>query len=91
VKLTPARRKAGSAFVATSVVTADGEPVRPSKVSCTGMLAGKKLTGKGSVSLGKASCRYATPKSAKGKTLAGSMKITARDKTITKRFSTRLT
>jgi hypothetical protein len=90
VKLTPARPKAGSVVVATSSVTADGDPVKPSKVACTGTLAGKKLSGKSSAATGKASCRYATPKSAKGKSLAGSMAITAKGKTITKRFSARL-
>jgi hypothetical protein len=90
VKLTPAKPKAGSVVLASATVTADGSPVKPSKVSCTGRLAGKKLTGKGTAATGKATCRYATPKIAKGKTLAGSMGITARGKTVTKRFATRL-
>jgi hypothetical protein len=90
VKLTPARPKAGSVVLATASVTADGDPVKPSKVSCTGTLAGKKVAGKGMAATGKASCRYATPKSAKGKSLAGSMAITAKGKTITRRFSARL-
>jgi hypothetical protein len=48
------------------------------------------VSGKSSAATGKASCRYATPKSAKGKSLAGTMAITAKGKTITKRFSARL-
>ena len=90
VKLTPAKPKAGSALVASASVTANGDPVRPSKVRCTGTLAGKKVAGKGSTSLGKATCRYSTPRSAKGKKLAGSMAITARGKTVTKRFAAKL-
>ncbi len=90
VKLTPAKPKAGSAVTATASVTANGNPVKPSKVVCAGTLAGKKAIGTGQALTGKASCRYPTLKSAKGKTLAGSMKITARGKTITKRFSTKL-
>lgn len=90
VKLTPAKPKAGSAVVATALVTAGGEAIKPSKVACTGTLAGRKLTGKGTAATGKASCRYATPKSAKGKRLAGSMAITAKGKTVTKRFAAKL-
>jgi hypothetical protein len=90
VKLTPAKPKAGSAVVASASVTADGSPVKPSKVICAGTLAGKKAIGTGTAVTGRASCRYPTPKTAKGKTLAGSLKITARGKTITKRFSTKL-
>ena len=90
VKLTPAKPKAGSVVVATASVTADGDPVKPSKVACTGTLGGKKISGRSAAATGKASCRYATPKSAKGKSLAGSMAITANGKTITKRFSVRL-
>jgi hypothetical protein len=90
VKLTPAKPKAGSVVVASASVTADGSPVKPSKVACSGTLAGKKLTGKGAAASGKAICRYPTPKSAKGKTLAGSLAITAQGKTITKRFAAKL-
>ncbi len=90
VKLTPSKPKAGSALVASAAVTADGSPVKPSKVVCAGTLAGKKAIGTGTAVTGRASCRYPTPKTAKGKTLAGSLKITARGKTITKRFSTKL-
>ena len=90
VKLTPAKPKAGSVVVASSTVTADGSRVKPTKVSCTGTLGGKKLTGKGTRALGKATCRYTTPKSAKGKRLVGSMAITAKGKTITKRFAIKL-
>ena len=90
VKLTPARPKAGLPIVATASVKADGSPVKPTKVVCAGTLAGKKAIGTGKALTGKATCRYPTPKSAKGKTLAGSMAITARGKTIMKRFATRL-
>ncbi len=90
VKLTPAKPKAGSAVVASATVTADGSPVKPSKVVCAGTLAGKKAIGTGKALVGKATCRFPTPRSAQGKTLAGSMAITARGKTITKRFSAKL-
>ena len=90
VKLKPAKPKAGSKVIATAEVTAGGEAITPSKVACTGRLAGRNLTGKGTAATGIASCRFATPKSAKGKTLKGSMAITAEGKTITKRFATKL-
>jgi hypothetical protein len=90
VKVTPAKPKAGSPVTASAVVTANGSPVKPSRVVCAGTLAGKKAVGTGTAVTGKASCRYPTPRSAKGKTLAGSLKITARGKTVTKRFSAKL-
>ena len=90
VKLKPAKPKAGSPVTASVVVKADGAPVKPSKVACTGTLAGKKVTAKGTAGTGLASCRYVTTKSAKGKKLAGSMRITAKGKTITKRFAAKL-
>jgi len=90
VRLSPAKPKAGSPVIATASVTAGGSKLKPSKVVCAGTLAGKKAIGTGKAATGLASCRYPTPKSAKGKTLAGSMAITAKGKTITKRFSAKL-
>ncbi len=90
VKLKPAKPKAGSIVAATSVVKANGAPVKPSKVLCSGTLGGKKIAGTPKALTGAAQCRYRTPKSAKGKKLSGSVKVTARGKTITKRFSTKL-
>jgi hypothetical protein len=59
-------------------------------VVCTGTLGGKTVKGISQAATGRASCRYVTTKSAKGKRLAGSLKVTARGKTITKHFSTKL-
>lgn len=82
--------KAGSPVVASASVTADGVKVKPSKVSCEGTLSGKKAAGVGKAATGLATCRYPTPKSAKSKTLAGSMAITAKGKTIAKSFTAKL-
>jgi hypothetical protein len=90
VKLTPAKPRAGLPVLASARVTADGLPVRPTRVVCTGTLAGRRITGKASAAAGRATCRYTTKKSHKGKILVGSLKITAKGKTVTKRFAKRL-
>ena len=59
-------------------VKVDGEPAKPSKVTCAAKLGGKKAkAGTARAATGPASCRYATKKTDKGKTLAGSMRVTA--------------
>ncbi len=71
-------------------VKVGGEPAKPSKVTCAAKLGGKRATGTGKAATGRASCRYTTMKADKGKTLAGSMRVTASGKSFTKRFMARL-
>lgn len=90
VKLSPAQPKAGSVVSAAVRVTAGGTPIRPTGLSCTGTLAGAKITGTPKAASGTASCRYRTSKSAKGKTLRGKVSFSARGTKFTKSFSAKL-
>jgi hypothetical protein len=90
VKLTPLAPKAGSAVAATVLVTAGGTPVRPTRVVCAGSLGGARLTGSPQAHAGSATCVYHPPKSARAKTLRGSVSFTAHSTRLTRRFSTRL-
>jgi hypothetical protein len=90
VKLTPAKPRAGSLVTATVRVTAGGAPVRPTGLTCAGTIGSAKLKGTGKTASGSATCVYRTPKSAKSKTLRGSVSFIARGTKFTKRFSARL-
>jgi hypothetical protein len=90
VKLTPARPKAGSAVVATVRVTAGGTPVTPTGLRCAGTVGATQLTGKGKATSGAAACVYRTTRSAKGKTLRGTISFRARGTKFTRRFSAKL-
>jgi len=90
VKLTPLRPKAGSALVAAVGVTAAGAPVRPTRITCAATLAGARLTGTPRATRGSATCIFHPPKSARGKTLRGSISLTAQSKRLTRRFAAKL-
>ena len=90
VKLLPAKPKAGSLVSATVRVTAGGTPIKPTGVACTGALAGAKVKGTAKAASGIASCRYRTPKSAKGKTFRGKVTFSARGTKFTKPFAAKL-
>lgn len=89
-KLSPARPKAGAAVTATVRVTAGGDPVRPTGVSCTGKAGATKLKGTPRATVGTATCAYRPPKTAKGKRLSGAIELVARGEPFTKRFSAKL-
>ena len=89
-RVSPAKPKAGGVVSATVRVTANGAPVRPTGLACKATIGSRKLTGTKKAALGSAKCTYRTPKSAKGKTLRGSISFTARGKKFTKRFSKKL-
>ena len=89
-KATPSKPKAGSPVTFSASVKVGGEPAKPSKVTCAAKLGGKAKAGTSRAATGSASCRYTTKKADKGKTLAGSMKVTAGGTTFTKRFSSKL-
>jgi hypothetical protein len=89
-KATPANARAGRPVTFTSTVRVDGVAARPSKVTCTATLGGKRVKGTPHAATGTAGCRYATRKADKGKRLNGSMKVTAGGKTLTKRFAAKL-
>lgn len=90
VKLAPAKPKAGATVSASVRLTAGGAAVRPSRVTCTGSIASVKIKGTARAAAGSATCRYLPPRSAKGKTLRGTVAFTARGERFTKRFSAKL-
>jgi hypothetical protein len=89
-RISPARPKAGSVVSARVAVTAGDTAVTPGGVTCTGTLAGKKIRGAARATAGAATCRYRTPRSAKGKTLRGTIAFTAEETQITRKFAVRL-
>jgi hypothetical protein len=90
VKLIPAKPKAGSLVSASVRVTAGGAPVRPTGIACAGTIGTAKLKGTGKATSGSATCSYRPPKSAKGKTLRGTVSFRARGTKFTRKFSARL-
>lgn len=90
VKLSPAKPKASSTVAATVRVTAGGAPVRPTGIACAGTIGSAKVKGTGKAASGTATCLYRTQRSAKGKTLRGTISFSARGTKFTKRFSARL-
>jgi hypothetical protein len=90
VRLAPTRPKAGSTVVASVRVTRGGSPVRPTKVVCAASLGRAKLRGASRSASGVASCLFKTPKTGKGKSLAGSVAFRAAGASFTKRFSVKL-
>jgi hypothetical protein len=90
VKLSPTRPKAGSTVVASVRVTRGGSPVRPLGIRCAATLSAAKLKGASRSASGVASCLFKTPKTGKGKRLAGSVSFRAGGASLTKRFAVRL-
>jgi hypothetical protein len=89
-KLSPAKPVAGKAVSATVQVKTDGEPVKPTFVTCTAAIAGAMLKGTPRARLGKASCAYRTPRSAKGKLFKGAVSLRVSGQRIRKTYSARL-
>jgi hypothetical protein len=90
VRVAPSKPKAGSVVAASVGVTAGGKPVEPTAVSCAGRIAGSRVAGTPRAGSGKATCRYRTPKSAKGKILRGTIAFQANDERISRRFAVKL-
>ena len=86
VKLSPAKPRAGAIVSARVAVTG----ASPTDVACTGTVGNARVAGVGRASAEAASCRYRTPRSARGKTLRGSVAFSANGTKITKRFAVRL-
>ena len=89
-KLSPAQPKAGTSVVATVRVTKDGSAVRPSRVKCAAKAGTTTLKGKAKAARGSGSCTFKTPASAKGKSLHGTVTVSALGKTIRRTFSAAL-
>lgn len=89
-KVSPARPKAGAVVSARVAVSAGGEAATPSGVTCAGSVGKSRLAGTGKAGSGVAICRYRTPRSAKGKTLRGTVAFSAGGTQITRRFAVKL-
>lgn len=89
-RLTPAHPKAGSLVSATVRISADGPPVRPQALRCTGTVGRAKLGGTPRAASGSATCLYRPPLSARGKALHGVISFTVRSTKFVRRFSARL-
>jgi hypothetical protein len=89
-RLTPASPRAGSPFSAGVRVSVDGSAVRPSGVTCTGTIAGRKLRGTPRALVGQAICTYRPPLAAKGQRVRGSVVVSASGSRLVRRFTVRL-
>jgi hypothetical protein len=90
VKLSPTKSRAGSVVVASVRVTKGGSPVRPTGITCAASIGKVKTKGSPKATSGVASCLFKPPKSAKGKTMTGSISFRAGGAAFTKRFATKL-
>jgi hypothetical protein len=85
----PASPRAGRAFVVKLPVrrTDTSIGITGGRVACAAALAGAKLRAVGSVKDGEARCTMKVPRKAKGKRLAGSVKVTILGKSTTAKFA----
>ena len=90
--VSPAKPRAGAPLrVSFAVVeAASGTPLRPSSVACAAVAGTAKVRGRGSVALSRAICTFVPPRSAKAKTLRGTVAATALGKRLKKAFAVRL-
>jgi hypothetical protein len=89
-KVGPKQPRAGSKVTASVHVARGGASVRPTRITCAGTIGKTRLKGTGKATRGSATCRYSTPRGAKGKILRGAISFTAGSRKITKRFAVRL-
>lgn len=89
---TPASPAAGKAFaVKTRITRGDtGGPLASGTVTCTVRIGTAVVRATGRVSAGVATCAMKVPKTAKGKTLRGTIKVTFQGVSTTKTFSYRV-
>jgi len=90
--LSPAKPRAGRRVKVSFAVVdkTTGSHVTPSAVRCAAVAAGAKVRGRGSVAAGRATCTFLPPRSARGKTLRGTISATAEGKRLRRAFAARL-
>jgi hypothetical protein len=88
----PARPVAGKAFAVRVAVTRGdtGGALASGVVTCKATLAFKPLRSVGSISAGRARCGMVIPRTAHGKWLRGTIKVTFRNVSVTKAFTYRV-
>jgi hypothetical protein len=90
VKISPAKPRAGALVTARVAVTAGGDAMTPTSVRCEGKVGGRTVPGRATSSGGRATCSFHPARSARGKTLRGSMTVAAAGATATRTFSVKL-
>lgn len=88
----PAQPVAGRTFVVQAAVrrSDSGESVTAGKVTCTARIAGAKARAIGGFSGGLARCVVTVPRTAKGKTLRGTLAVRAEGASLSRAFSYRI-
>ena len=89
---TPKPAKSGARLTATLAATESDTsgPVAGATISCVATIKGVKLRATHSLANGVASCFWKVPKTAKGKTLIGSITITLKGTTLAHGFTTKV-
>jgi hypothetical protein len=90
----PKPAKAGKRFIAGLAATESDTngPVQAGTVACSATLGGKRLSATAHViANGIAACAWSLPRTAKGKTLRGSVSLTVRGTTVVRNFSVKVT
>jgi hypothetical protein len=89
-RVSPAKPRAGSTVVARVGVTADANAVRASNAACTATVGARRVAAKVRAALGVVTCTVRTPRSARGKTLRGTIAFSVQGTRLARRFSARL-
>jgi hypothetical protein len=92
--IAPRPAKAGKTFSASLAATENdtGGPVETGTVACAASLAGKRLVAiTHVVTNGVANCVWRIPKTAKGRTVRGTITLTVQDAQVSRTFSARVT
>ena len=90
--ISPSPAKAGKRLTASLAATQSDTsgPVTAGTVKCVAKIGTKGIAGTHSLAAGVASCNWTIPKSAKGKTVHGSISITVQGTTLTKTFTVKV-
>jgi len=88
----PSPARAGKRFSASLAATESDTsgPVAKATISCSAAVSGKRLPATHSLANGIASCYWKLPKSAKGKTMRGTITIVVQGTKLAKRFAVRV-
>jgi hypothetical protein len=88
----PKPAKSGARFTASLAATESDTngPITKATIACTATIKGKKLPATHSLANGVASCFWKLPKTAKGRTLYGTISVTVQGTTLKKSFSAKV-
>lgn len=88
----PAKPRAGRRYTVSAVVARSdtGAAIQSGRVTCTASIAGRPLRGTPALVRGRASCAFAIPASASGKTIRGSMRVVSQGVRAGRSFSAKI-